>query len=152
MQIALYLAQVNGGELPPHVLPFCGVAALLAACLPLATFFLLRASERQAAGRQREDAQGLDHQPKSPLLTFFKRPPALTMQSLLPSGIGFAVGMYVSPKWTIPRVIGSIIEQSWLLWSPQSHSSLMVVLASGLVLGEGTASILSAIIKAIAAA
>ena len=31
----------------------------------------------------------------------------------LPSGIGIAVGMYVSPKWTIPRVIGSMAEQAW---------------------------------------
>ena len=27
--------------------------------------------------------------------------------------IGIAVGMYVSPKWTIPRVIGSMAEQAW---------------------------------------
>lgn len=52
-------------------------------------------------------------------------------------------------KWTIPRVIGSIIEQIWLLNSPTSHGGLMVVVASGLVLGEGTASILVATIKAI---
>ncbi|KAK9823302.1 hypothetical protein WJX72_001775 [[Myrmecia] bisecta] len=76
----------------------------------------------------------------------------LPPHSLLPSGIGFAVGMYVSPKWTIPRVIGSLIEQAWLIWWPRNHRSLMVVVASGLVLGEGTASILSAIVKAVTAA
>ena len=69
----------------------------------------------------------------------------------LPSGIGFAVGMYVAPKWTIPRVIGCLIEQGWLWWRPGSHASLMVVVASGLVLGEGTASIVTAVSKAIGA-
>ena len=36
--------QVNGGALPPHVVPFCAVAAVLAAILPVASFFLARAS------------------------------------------------------------------------------------------------------------
>ena len=52
-------------------------------------------------------------------------------------------------KWTIPRVIGSIVEQTWLWTNPKSHISLMVVVASGLVLGEGTASIVAAVVKAI---
>lgn len=65
-----------------------------------------------------------------------------------PSGIGIAVGMYVSPKYTIPRVLGSIIEQTWLAINPNSHSSLMVVVASGLVLGEGTAASVTAVIQA----
>ena len=57
--------------------------------------------------------------------------------------------MYVSPKWTIPRVIGSIAEQLWARASPESHERLMVVLASGLVLGEGTASIVTAVLRSI---
>lgn len=44
---------MNGGELPEHVLPFCIVAAAMAACLPLAAFFLQRASLRlQLEGTQ----------------------------------------------------------------------------------------------------
>ena len=70
---------------------------------------------------------------------------------LLPSGIGVAVGLYVSPKWTIPRVVGSVAEQLWLLCDRNSHKRLMVIVASGLVLGEGTASIVSALVRAIAA-
>ena len=37
---------MNGGQLPPHVVPFCVVAAAVAACLPLAAFFLQRARLR----------------------------------------------------------------------------------------------------------
>ena len=69
-------------------------------------------------------------------------------QIALPSGIGIAVGMYVSPKFTIPRVIGSLVEQIWFRSACRSHQKLMVIVASGLVLGEGTASIANAILKA----
>ena len=40
------MAQVNGGDLPPHVVPYCAVAAVLAALLPVATFFISRASAK----------------------------------------------------------------------------------------------------------
>lgn len=40
------LWQVNGGQLPPHVVPYCAVAAVLAALLPVAAFFLGRASAK----------------------------------------------------------------------------------------------------------
>jgi len=71
--------------------------------------------------------------------------------ALLPSGVGFAVGMYLTPNWTIPRLVGSLGEQLWLLLSPGSHASFMMVTASGLVLGEGCASIVTAVVQAAAA-
>ena len=40
------LWQVNGGQLPPHVVPYCTAAAVLAALLPVAAFFLGRASAK----------------------------------------------------------------------------------------------------------
>ena len=58
-------------------------------------------------------------------------------------------GMYIPPRFTIPRVIGAFVEQSWLKLRPQSHGNLMVIVASGLVLGEGTASILVALVNAV---
>ena len=71
------------------------------------------------------------------------------LEVLLPSGIGIAVGMYVNPRFTVPRVIGSLAEQAWLRGNCKSHKRLMVIVASGLVLGEGTASIVNAFAKAI---
>lgn len=106
--------------------------------LPLAGFFIHSSSKEADLG------QPSDSNPASFALS-------QKLLRALPSGIGFAVGMYVAPKWTIPRVIGSLIEQGWLVWKPQSHASLMVVVASGLVLGEGTASIVTAVSKAIGA-
>lgn len=134
--------QVNGGQLPSHVLPFCIASAVLAAMLPLASFFIhTTAKDADTISSSAEDTRshGLSCAVGQKLLR------------ALPSGIGFAVGMYVAPKWTIPRVIGSLIEQGWLWWRPGSHASLMVVVASGLVLGEGTTSIVTAVSKAVGA-
>ena len=69
------------------------------------------------------------------------------LASFLPSGIGFAVGMYVGPKYTIPRLLGSLAEQLWKRHHSMTHNSLMVVVASGLVLGEGTGAIVVAFVR-----
>src|SRR4051812_26137449 len=55
----------------------------------------------------------------------------------VPSGIAFAIAMYVTPNWTIPRVIGSLAHFFWLKRNPTSHSEYMFIVASGFVLGEG---------------
>ena len=131
--------QVNGGRLPSNVLPFCAAAAALAAMLPLISYLI-------NAGPESESSLDID-----PSLHLTHCNVRRLVLKLLPSGIGFAVGMYVSPKYTIPRVIGSLIEQGWLRSHPNSHAGLMVVVASGLVLGEGTASILTAVLTAVKA-
>ncbi|BDA51281.1 Putative oligopeptide transporter YGL114W [Coccomyxa sp. Obi] len=131
---------VNGGQLPPHVVPFCIVAAAIAACLPLAAFFLQRASLRL----QVEDAQLLTAAQR----WCWQRRLLAAAEIALPSGVGVAVGLYVSPKWTIPRLIGSLAEQAWRAADARGHKRLMVIVASGLVLGEGTASILTASLRA----
>ena len=134
--IHMYVPQVNGGQLPSHVLPFCIASAALAAMLPLASFFIHTTAKDTDADTHSHWMSGASSQ---------------KLLRALPSGIGFAVGMYVAPKWTIPRVIGSLVEQGWLWWRPGSHASLMVVVASGLVLGEGTTSIVTAVSKAVGA-
>lgn len=134
--------QVNGGQLPSHVLPFCIASAALAAMLPLASFFIHTAAK---------DADAPSGSPSETRLQWLSSALGQKLLRALPSGIGFAVGMYVAPKWTIPRVIGSVVEQGWLWWRPGSHASLMVVVASGLVLGEGTTSIVTAVSKAVGA-
>ncbi|KAL1529738.1 hypothetical protein AB1Y20_000674 [Prymnesium parvum] len=66
----------------------------------------------------------------------------------LPSGVGFGVGMYVTPDWTIPRVVGAIVELTWRRRDPNSHDKYMLMVASGFVLGEGVWSILQLALKA----
>lgn len=60
----------------------------------------------------------------------------------IPGGIAVAVGMYNVPSFTLARAIGGAVSWYWLGWRKGSETPL-VVLASGLVLGEGVVSILN---------
>ena len=55
----------------------------------------------------------------------------------LPSGVALAIGMYVTPNWTIPRVVGGFANYLWRKSAPAHAKRYMIVLASGFVLGEG---------------
>jgi hypothetical protein len=83
------------------------------------------------------------------LITWRARSAVDWLLAVMPSGVGFAVGMYLTANWTLPRVIGSIADQLWLLLSPGSHAAFMMVTASGLVLGEGCASVVTAVLHAV---
>lgn len=136
-QIWLDMARlVNGGSLPTGVGPYCLGFAVLAAALPALGMALNAALPRAAAlGSSRGEAA--------------IRLAIWAFRHFVPSGVAVAVGMYISPKWTIPRVLGSLIEQGWRRLDPGSHRNLMLVTASGLVLGEGTASIFLAVSRAL---
>eukprot|EP01130_Rhizamoeba_saxonica_P001975 TRINITY_DN11794_c0_g1_i1.p1 TRINITY_DN11794_c0_g1~~TRINITY_DN11794_c0_g1_i1.p1 ORF type:complete len:666 (+),score=103.36 TRINITY_DN11794_c0_g1_i1:162-2159(+) len=66
-----------------------------------------------------------------------------------PSAIAVAVGMYLTPNWTIPRVMGAIIQMVWSRKWPISYDNYMIVVASGLFLGEGVFSIIVAVLSAL---
>jgi len=68
--------------------------------------------------------------------------------ALLPSGISFGIGMYVTADWTIPRVLGAVGERLWQRLSPRTHDGHMLMVASGFVLGEGVMSMLALILTA----
>ena len=51
--------------------------------------------------------------------------------------------MYVTADWTLPRVAGALLERAWRQRSPRSHQKQMLMVASGLVLGEGVMSIVA---------
>jgi acyl transferase domain-containing protein len=162
--------QVNGGHLPDHIGPFCAAAAAIAAALPVLHLFLKRLQQSERATKT-PNAQDL-YQPTAILSdvgagynnasssafqqaaerlwsTWQHRTAVDWVLALLPSGVGFAVGCYLTPNWTVPRVLGSVCEQAWLLLSPDSHAAFMMVTASGLVLGEGCASVVTAVVQAI---
>lgn len=65
------------------------------------------------------------------------------------SPIALAVGMYLSPRFSMPRVFGAVAADLWRRWHPASHSRFMVVVASGFVLGEGVFSVLAAAARAL---
>ena len=61
---------------------------------------------------------------------------------LVPGGIAVAVGMYNTPSFTLARAAGGLVSAYWRNWRGGQQETV-VVLASGLILGEGVVSILN---------
>lgn len=60
----------------------------------------------------------------------------------IPGGIAVAVGMYNTPSFTLARAAGGVLVFLWMR-RRGAHESAVVVLASGLILGEGLLSIVN---------
>ncbi|KAF9979943.1 hypothetical protein BGZ65_005769 [Modicella reniformis] len=129
---------VNGHSLPDHTVPFIwGFAGLFAGLTILTTVY------SDAAFLKNLDKHGQG------------RPGWL---NYVPSGIAFAIGMYNLPNFTLARFIGGLISIGWD-WHCRRYAGhpdakyanlgrvFLIIIASGFVLGEGTFSILSLILK-----
>ncbi|KAJ9610408.1 OPT super [Cladophialophora chaetospira] len=66
----------------------------------------------------------------------------------IPGGIAVAVGMYNTPSFTLARTAGGVISLWWIQWKGRGETRV-VVLASGLILGEGVVSILNLILASL---
>lgn len=60
----------------------------------------------------------------------------------VPGGIAVAVGMYNTPSFTVARTAGGLLAWWWTRWKGREETP-MIVLASGLILGEGLVSIVN---------
>lgn len=60
----------------------------------------------------------------------------------VPGGIAVAVGMYNVPSFTLARTVGGLIAWWWMRWLKREETTV-IVLASGLILGEGIISIVN---------
>ncbi|KAF2091663.1 oligopeptide transporter-like protein [Saccharata proteae CBS 121410] len=60
----------------------------------------------------------------------------------VPGGIAVAVGMYNVPSFTLARTIGGLVNWYWRSYR-QKPETPIIVLASGLILGEGVVSIVN---------
>ncbi|KAF2099471.1 OPT superfamily oligopeptide transporter [Rhizodiscina lignyota] len=79
------------------------------------------------------------------LRIFVARHPSTHVQrwhSFLPSGIGVAIGMYTTPSFTLSRVVGGVLGWYIMRRNPKAKTTL-IVMASGLILGEGIMSIVN---------
>ena len=63
----------------------------------------------------------------------------------IPGGIAVAVGMYNTPSFTLARTAGGIIAWYWVKWKGRGETRV-IVLASGLILGEGVMSIVNLVL------
>jgi uncharacterized oligopeptide transporter (OPT) family protein len=67
-----------------------------------------------------------------------------------PSGIAFAVGFLNTPSFSLARLVGGIVEYMYNRRKGQQKGGSgirLIVIASGFVLGEGTFSIVSLVLK-----
>jgi len=64
------------------------------------------------------------------------------LTAFVPGGIAVAVGMYNTPSFTIARAIGGLLNLYWTNYMKNQETPI-IVLASGLILGEGLFSIVN---------
>lgn len=60
----------------------------------------------------------------------------------VPGGIAVAVGMYNVPSFTLARTVGGLVNWYWRIYRKREDTPV-IVLASGLILGEGVVSIVN---------
>lgn len=66
----------------------------------------------------------------------------------IPGGIAVAVGMYNTPSFTLARTVGGLINWWWIRSLKGEGETRVIVLASGLILGEGVVSIVNLVLAA----
>ncbi|KAG9199185.1 hypothetical protein G6514_008932 [Epicoccum nigrum] len=66
----------------------------------------------------------------------------------VPGGIAVAVGMYNTPSFTLARTVGGLVSLWWRRWKGKSETPI-IVLASGLILGEGLFSIVNLLLASL---
>lgn len=128
---------VTGGSLPPHVQAYCWSGAALGLVLALMPDVL--AAVESMTWCAQSAPSSVPNRMRS------------AVEWLLPSGIGMAIGAYILPQFVLPRLIGAILAMPsvWGAAAPRRHQGSMLVVASGLVLGEGIASMTFTIIKSV---
>ncbi|KDN44954.1 OPT superfamily oligopeptide transporter [Tilletiaria anomala UBC 951] len=134
---------VNHGHLPDHVGTFMIVAAAL-----FAATGIVRTLARAKKMTEMNNAQ--------------QQPRWVAFADYLPSGIAFAVGILNTPNFSIARLIGGLIAAYHVRRGQQSTTTsarkpsaldtalpgfMIIVVASGFVLGEGGASIANLLMK-----
>ena len=109
---------VTGQGLPPHTPAYAGGAALI---------FALLTALRIYGNSIRNPVDGSKGAWWTPYV---------------PGGIAVAVGMYNTPSFTLARTAGGLLAWWWTRWRGREETP-MIVLASGLILGEGLVSIIN---------
>jgi uncharacterized oligopeptide transporter (OPT) family protein len=70
------------------------------------------------------------------------------LQPFVPGGIAVAVGMYNTPSFTLARTVGGLVSWYWVQWKHKGETRV-IVLASGLILGEGVVSIVTLVLASL---
>ncbi|KAL2408446.1 hypothetical protein ABEF93_003492 [Exophiala dermatitidis] len=110
---------VTGKGLPPMAWQFALVAGVIFVATTCLRIYLLAHGEEKAWCR--------------------------ALHPWIPGGIAVAVGMYNTPSFTLARTVGGIISYWWVNWKQRTETKV-IVLASGLILGEGVVSIVNLVL------
>ena len=130
---------VTGGTLPNMVQPFAIALSILFFIIPMVKEW--RDVENKRYRHLRHDRTSR----RARLLALANK-----CDVYIPSGVAFAIGMYVTPNYILPRVAGGLIAWVWKKSFPASFGSgSMVIWASGFVLGEGIMSVITSIFRVI---
>ena len=113
---------VTGKGLPEHVDVFAAGAAAIWALITMLRIYTSPATARNGEPGWRQK-----------------------IHPLLPGGIAVAVGMYNTPSFTLARTAGGLISWYWVSWRGKGETDV-IVLASGLILGEGVVSIVNLVL------
>jgi uncharacterized oligopeptide transporter (OPT) family protein len=111
---------VGDGSLPPRSKEFM---------LAFAALFGLTSGLRTFAGSRRQSSRWLE---------------------LLPSGVAFAIGFLNTPPFSIARLIGGVVEYIYRQRMQRTESGTdikLIIVASGLVLGEGVTSVVTLVLR-----
>lgn len=117
---------VNGQQLPPYAGLFAGLFGAAALLVSVLKAWAGRPEPGEAAWRR-------------------------TLRGAMawaPSVMAVGVGMYIAPNWVLPRCAGSLLQVVWKRTNSAGHDRLMLLAASGFVLGEGLMSIANAGLRA----
>ncbi|EPS35480.1 hypothetical protein H072_11156 [Dactylellina haptotyla CBS 200.50] len=76
------------------------------------------------------------------------RYPNTSYTGWLPGGIAVAIGMYNTPSFTLARVIGGVAEGYWRVKATdeqdlKNRETVLILVASGAIIGEGIASLVN---------
>jgi len=122
---------MNGaGALPTHATPFMVVGALAS----FAVAVIASVAEGGGGGQGADAAAAA----ASPL-----RAAARRVAPFLPSPTAFSIGMYLTANWTIPRLAGALTAAA--LAKRGMPQQTIIMIATGLVLGEGVLALLTAV-------
>lgn len=142
---------VNGGSLPPHCAEFC--AAAVALTLAVSGFCAWGGVHRSpdghggAAGESPVPAPGRVQRGAEAAAQWRGR-----VAAWLPNPVAFAIGMYVAPSWTVARLVGAGVAAAWEARQRArgvGGGTGVIMVATGLVLGEGLAAFATASLAAL---
>ena len=126
-----------GGSLPTNVLTYCEIGFILGGILGVLNNF----RHLQHLKIENDKLNGGNGNDNGGDVKVYK------WLEYVPSGVALGIGMFITPNYVFPNIIGGITQFVWNKYDKRSYDQYMVVVASGFVLGQGITAIVTALMK-----